>query len=107
MGVRVHDVRCHATPVKSLAPRASAALKERAKQVAFVRFSAPDLDKMEAFLVHFGMKRSARTVACPLAASAVSIDSMPACIACQETALYMRGTGRSHHIHVTHLGSLE
>ena len=32
---------------------------------------------------------------------------MPACIACQETALYMRGTGRSHHIHVTHLGSLE
>ena len=50
--------------------------------IAFPRFQAPDLDRMEAFLRIFGMHRSART----------------------ETALYMRGTDTDHHVHVTHLG---
>jgi catechol 2,3-dioxygenase-like lactoylglutathione lyase family enzyme len=50
--------------------------------VAFPRFRAPELDRMEAFLSAFGMQRSART----------------------ETALYMRGTDPQHHVHVTHLG---
>lgn len=50
--------------------------------IAFPRFSAPDLDVMEAFLGEFGMVRSARTA----------------------TALYMRGTDPAHHVHVTHLG---
>ena len=50
--------------------------------LAFPRFRAPDLDRMEAFLNAFGMQRSART----------------------EDALYMRGTDRHHHVHVTHLG---
>ncbi|HVN83290.1 MAG TPA: VOC family protein [Candidatus Binatia bacterium] len=49
---------------------------------AFPRFRAPDLDRMEAFLTGFGMQRSART----------------------ETALYMRGTDRAHHVYVAHKG---
>jgi catechol 2,3-dioxygenase-like lactoylglutathione lyase family enzyme len=49
---------------------------------AFPRFQAPDLDRMEAFLVAFGMQRSART----------------------DSALYMRGSDPAHHVHVTHLG---
>lgn len=54
----------------------------KARDVLFPRFQAPDLDEMEAFLLAFGMVRSART----------------------EDALYMRGTGVQHHVHVTHLG---
>jgi catechol 2,3-dioxygenase-like lactoylglutathione lyase family enzyme len=49
--------------------------------VAYVTYRAPDLDTMERFLADFGMVRSVRT----------------------ESALYMRGTGRAHHIHVTRL----
>ena len=44
----------------------------KATDIAYVRFQAPDLDKMEAYLLNFGMVRSART----------------------DTALYMRGAGR-------------
>lgn len=50
--------------------------------LAYVRFRAPDLDRMEAFLTDFGMVRAART----------------------DTALYMRGSDPLHHIHVTELG---
>lgn len=50
--------------------------------LAFPRFRAPDLDRMEAFLADFGMQRAART----------------------PHALYMRGTDPRHHVHVTHLG---
>lgn len=49
--------------------------------VAFVRFHAPDLDRMEAFLVDFGLIRSERT----------------------DDTLYMRGTDDEGFIHVTHL----
>ena len=51
-------------------------------EIAFARLQAPDLDKMEEFLTEFGMFKSART----------------------DTALYMRGTDPSHHLHVTHKG---
>ena len=54
----------------------------KAKDVAFGRLAAPDLDQMEEFLTDFGMVRSART----------------------PTALYMRGTGADGFLHVTHLG---
>jgi len=54
----------------------------RVADVAFPRFRAPDLDRMEAFLTAFGMRRAART----------------------EHALYMRGSDPQHHVHVTHLG---
>lgn len=54
----------------------------KVRDVAYGRLRAPDLDRMEAFLLDFGMIRSART----------------------ETALYMRGTGPAHHLHVTELG---
>ena len=54
----------------------------RVADVAFPRFQAPDLDRMEAFLEAFGMQRAARTGA----------------------SLYMRGTGGDHHVHVTRLG---
>ncbi|MFN2426467.1 MAG: hypothetical protein ABR587_08480, partial [Candidatus Binatia bacterium] len=54
----------------------------RVADVAFPRFRAPDLDRMEAFLEAFGMRRAARTA----------------------DALYMRGVGSDHHVHVTHLG---
>jgi catechol 2,3-dioxygenase-like lactoylglutathione lyase family enzyme len=50
--------------------------------IAFARIQAPDLDKMEEFLTEFGMVKQVRTA----------------------TALYMRGTDPSHHIHVTHKG---
>ena len=50
--------------------------------VAYARFRAPDLDKMEKFLEDFGLTRSART----------------------DEALYMRACGSSHHVHVTELG---
>ena len=49
--------------------------------LAYARFAAPDLDKMEEFLIDFGLIRSARTT----------------------DALYMRGTNPDHHLHITHL----
>ena len=54
----------------------------RVSDIAFPRFQVPDLDRMEAFLTEFGMRRAART----------------------DQALYMRGTDPRHHVHVTHLG---
>lgn len=54
----------------------------KVSDIVFPRFRAPDLDQMEAFLIAFGMQRSARTA----------------------DALYMRGTDSQHHVHVTHLG---
>lgn len=50
--------------------------------VVYPRLRAPDLDQMEAFLVAFGLERAART----------------------ERALYMRGAGPHHHVHVTERG---
>ncbi len=52
------------------------------EDIAYVRFSAPDLDAMEVFLSEFGLTRAHR-------------DS--------ET-LYMRGAGPNPFAHVTHLG---
>jgi catechol 2,3-dioxygenase-like lactoylglutathione lyase family enzyme len=54
----------------------------KAFDLAYGRISAPDLDRMEAFLSDFGMIRAERT----------------------RSALYMRGTDPPHHIHVTELG---
>src|SRR5262245_4913639 len=54
----------------------------KVKDLAYGRLRAPDLDVMEEFLTHFGMIRSART----------------------PNALYMRGTGPRHHLHVTEKG---
>ena len=55
----------------------------KATDLAYGRLGAPDLDRMEQFLVDFGMVRADRT----------------------KKALYMRGTdGDHHHIHVTELG---
>lgn len=54
----------------------------KVRDIAFPRFQAPDLDRMESYLEAFGMQRAART----------------------EKALYMRGTDPQHHVHVTHLG---
>jgi len=51
----------------------------RIRDIAWVRLRVPDLDRMEEYLRDFGMERSARS----------------------ETALYMRGTGPSHHIHIS------
>ena len=50
--------------------------------LAYARLQSPDLDLAERFLADFGMVRVERTA----------------------RALYMRGTGPTHHIHVTHLG---
>jgi catechol 2,3-dioxygenase-like lactoylglutathione lyase family enzyme len=50
--------------------------------IAYARLQSPDLDVAEQFLAEFGMVRVERT----------------------PKALYMRGTGPNHHIHVTHLG---
>ena len=55
----------------------------KATDLAYGRLGAPDLDRMEEFLVDFGMVRADRT----------------------KKALYMRGSdGDHHHIHVTELG---
>ncbi len=54
----------------------------RVTDIAYVRFTAPDLDVMEAFLVDFGMERSLRT----------------------DDALYMRGADDEGFVHVTTLG---
>jgi catechol 2,3-dioxygenase-like lactoylglutathione lyase family enzyme len=52
------------------------------QDIAWGRLQSPDLDAMEQFLVDFGMVRSARTA----------------------NALYMRGTGPTHHLHITQKG---
>ncbi|HKN00362.1 MAG TPA: VOC family protein [Candidatus Binataceae bacterium] len=52
------------------------------QDIAYVRFSAPDLDEMEAFLVDFGMVRAVRT----------------------SDTLYMRGLDEDPFLHVTHRG---
>jgi catechol 2,3-dioxygenase-like lactoylglutathione lyase family enzyme len=54
----------------------------KARDIAYGRLRAPDLDVMEEFLTRFGMVRSERT----------------------NNALYMRGTDGNHHIHVTEKG---
>jgi catechol 2,3-dioxygenase-like lactoylglutathione lyase family enzyme len=54
----------------------------KVQDVAYVRFSAPDLDGMEAFLVDFGMVRAEKT----------------------GDALYMRGLDPDPFLHVTHRG---
>jgi catechol 2,3-dioxygenase-like lactoylglutathione lyase family enzyme len=54
----------------------------KADDIAFVRFNAPDLDQMEAFLNDFGMVRAARDA----------------------NTLYMRGEGSDPFLHVTHKG---
>ena len=51
------------------------------RDIAFVRFQAPDLDGMESFLTAFGLQRSAR----------------------HDETLYMRGTDDEGFLHVTHL----
>lgn len=50
--------------------------------IAYVRFSAPDLDAMAGFLTEFGLGRAHR----------------------DGDTLYMRGTGPQPFVHVTHLG---
>ncbi len=52
------------------------------QDVAYVRFSAPDLDEMEAFLTEFGMVRAERS----------------------DDALYVRGIDGDPFLHVTHRG---
>lgn len=54
----------------------------KVEDIVYVRFKAPDLDRMEAFLTDFGMVRGERT----------------------KEALYMRGTGPDPVVHVTELG---
>jgi hypothetical protein len=51
--------------------------------IVHVMFQAPDLDVMENFLLHFGMVVAVRT----------------------ESALYMRGHGTNHYVHVTYKGA--
>src|SRR6266849_4122244 len=55
----------------------------KVSDMAYGRLRAPDLDVMEEFLTRFGMVRSERTA----------------------TALYMRGSDPTHHIHVTEKGA--
>jgi catechol 2,3-dioxygenase-like lactoylglutathione lyase family enzyme len=54
----------------------------KVEDVAFVRFTAPDLDAMEEFLLEFGLARAAR----------------------DGDALYMRGTGPEPYCHATRRG---
>jgi catechol 2,3-dioxygenase-like lactoylglutathione lyase family enzyme len=54
----------------------------RIQDIAYVRFSAPDLDEMEAFLAEFGMVGAQRS----------------------GDALYVRGLDGDPFLHVTHLG---
>lgn len=55
----------------------------KADDIAFVRFSAPDLDAMETYLIDFGLARAHR----------------------DESTLYMRGAGGDPYLHVTHKGA--
>lgn len=57
--------------------------KIRLRDLAYVRYAVPDLKLMESFLTDFGMARSAGT----------------------DDALYMRGTGSQHFIHVSERGA--
>lgn len=50
--------------------------------IVYGRLRSPDLDQAEIFLTDFGLARVERTA----------------------TALYMRGTGANHHVHITELG---
>ncbi len=52
----------------------------KVSDIAFVRFGAPDIDEMEAFLTDFGLHRAARDA----------------------TTLYMRGASDDGFVHVTH-----
>jgi hypothetical protein len=54
----------------------------RVTDIVYVRYQAPDLDRMEAFLLDFGLQRAA----------------------CTGQALYMRGNGAAHHVHITEQG---
>jgi catechol 2,3-dioxygenase-like lactoylglutathione lyase family enzyme len=54
----------------------------KVRDVAWVRLGAPDLDTAEKFLGDFGLLRQVRT----------------------DDALYMRGTGEAHHLHITQRG---
>ena len=56
----------------------------KAVDVAYVRFRAPDLEKMRSFLLDFGM-----------------VDSVPDQA---PDRLFMRGTGRAPFVHTTELG---
>jgi len=58
-------------------------MQHKVTDLAFARLRSPDLDVAEQFLTDFGMQKVDRTA----------------------TALYMRGTGPAHHIHVTELGA--
>jgi len=51
------------------------------RDIAYVRYAAPDLDRMESFLTDFGLQRALRT----------------------ERALYMRARGAAPFVHVTEL----
>lgn len=55
----------------------------KAVDVAYVRFSAPDLQVMEDFLIGFGMQRAAKT----------------------DAQLHMRGYGQAPYVHVTEIGA--
>ena len=55
----------------------------KVKDVLYARFSAPDLDVMEAYLLDFGLVRTAR----------------------DDNALYMRASDGEHHVHITELGA--
>jgi catechol 2,3-dioxygenase-like lactoylglutathione lyase family enzyme len=55
----------------------------RIKDIAYVRFSAPDLDAMEQFLGEFGLSRAER----------------------RDNVLFARGAGPAPFLHVTHQGS--
>ncbi len=52
------------------------------KDIAYVRFTSPDLDAMQGFMADFGMQVQSRT----------------------DKVLYMRGSGTAPFVHVTHLG---
>jgi catechol 2,3-dioxygenase-like lactoylglutathione lyase family enzyme len=54
----------------------------RVADIAWGRIQSPDLDKQEEFLTRFGMVRAERT----------------------DDKLFMRGTGSSHHLHITEKG---
>ena len=53
------------------------------EDIAYVRFGAPDLDAMEAFLSEFGMIRTERT----------------------DDTLHIRGLDEDSFVHVTHRGA--
>jgi catechol 2,3-dioxygenase-like lactoylglutathione lyase family enzyme len=55
----------------------------KVEDIAFVRFSAPDLDAMEKFLLEFGLTRAAR----------------------DPEVIFMRGTGTEPYCHATRLGA--